>query len=341
MRIAILYFQDVKSPLSGDRIYLLNLSRSLADRGHEVSILSLFGNSSKISLWGDRFKRTIYSIFLLAKTSRLSYYDIVFFAEPLYPNNIIFLRYLKFLTKAPIVFHARAPRINSMVYYLPIRNKFPALISGEIARPFAERIATKVGLVPPGVDLNRFYPLDVDKKWDLLYIGHLYREKGLFLLLQAMEWLKNNGSRLKLKIIHTRSGEEKLYRRYIRENGLDNVDMERTNISDRLSVYNSARVFMYPGISYNRVATTPLTILEASACGLPVVCTSPYRHIGLPNITFADLDAKSLAGAMLQAVSNSNLEQRDQTSAIIRKNYSLTSMGSMAESLFAEIIDGR
>jgi glycosyltransferase involved in cell wall biosynthesis len=220
-------------------------------------------------------------------------------------------------------------------------NKFPVLISGEIARPFAESIATKVGLVPPGIDISKFYPLDIDKKWDVLYIGHLYREKGVLFLLDAMKWLKNNGSPLKLKIIHTPSGEEKIYHRYIRENELTNVDMERAIIAEHISVYNSARVFMYPGISYNRVATTPLTILEASACGLPVVCTSLYRHIGLPNITFTDPDAKSLASALLQAASHSNPKTCDEAVAIIREKYSLTNMGSIAESFFTEVVDGK
>ena len=172
-------------------------------------------------------------------------------------------------------------------------------------------------------------------------MGHLFREKGLMLLMQAMKWLKNNGSPLKLKIIHTPSGEEKIYRRYIRENELTNVDMERAIITDHISVYNSARVFVYPGISYNRVATTPLTILEASACGLPLVCTSLYRHLGLPNMIFADHDAKSLASALLQAASQSNPKTCDEAVAIIREKYSLTNMGSMAESFFTEVVDGK
>lgn len=341
MKIGILYFADVQSPLTGHGTYLLNLHRSLSERGHEVSILNLFGTLSKISLLSDRFKRTIYSAFILAKASELSHYDIVLFFEPLYPQNIILLRYLKFLTKAHVVVYVVPPRIHNQLYYLPIKGQFPALISGEVSRPFAESIATKVGFVPPGLDITRLYPMNIKKKWDLLYMGHLFREKGVMLLIQAMKWLKNNGSPLKLKIIHTPSGEEKLYRRYIRENELTNVDMERAIVTDHSLVYNSARVFVYPGISYNRVAATPLTILEASACGLPLVCTSLYRHIGLPNITFTDNDAKSLANALLQAADHSNPERCDEAVAIIHEKYSLASMGSMAESFFTEVIDDK
>jgi putative protein kinase ArgK-like GTPase of G3E family len=51
MKIAILYFQDIKKPLAGDSTYLSNLSRSLIEEGHEVEILSLFGPQSKSNLW--------------------------------------------------------------------------------------------------------------------------------------------------------------------------------------------------------------------------------------------------------------------------------------------------
>ena len=341
MRIAILYYQDSRNPLGGDRTYFLSLSRALVERGHDVEILNLFGSPSKVSLWGDRFKRTIYSTYMLIKASELNHYDIVLFTEPLYPQNMVLLTYLKSRTKAPIILYASFPRLKSRLYYLPIKNKFPVLIAGENVRPFAESIATMVGLVSPGININKLYPMAMDKKWDLLYIGNLFRDKGALLLMQAMKWLKSVGSPLKLKIIHSRNVEEKFYRTYIRKNGLDNVDMERATIVDYLSVYNSAKVFVYPGISYNRVFDIPLTVLEASACGLPVVCTSLYRHIELANITFTDLDAKLLAGALLKAGSDWNPEKRDQTLTAIRERYSLTSMGSMAESFFTEVIDGK
>ncbi len=340
MRIAILYYQDLRNPLGGDRTYFLNLSRALAERGHETEILSLFDPPS-VNLWRARFKRTIYSTYMLTKASELNHYDIVLFTEPPYPQNMVLLTYLKSRTKTPIILYVSFPRFKSGFYYLPLKNKFPVLIAGENVRPFAGSIATRVGLVSPGIDTAKLYPLAMDNKWDALYIGNLFREKGVLLLLQAMKWLKSIGSPLKLKIIHSRNVEEKYYRTYIWENGLDNVDMERATIVDYLSVYNSAKVFVYPGISYNRVFDIPLTILEASACGLPVVCTSLYRHIELKNITFADLDAKSLAGALLQAASDWNPEKRNQTLSAIHERYSLTGMGSMAESFFTQVIDGK
>jgi glycosyltransferase involved in cell wall biosynthesis len=341
MRIAILHYRDSRDSLGGDHIYLLNLSRGLVNRGHEAEILGVFSQKTTRRLWGARFKRLIYSTYMLSKASKLNAFDIVLFAEPIYPQNMLLLRYLELWTKAHIILYVSYPRLRSMIYYMPIRNKFPALIVGENARPFAETIATSVRLVSPGIDLTKLYPLTLDKKWDLLYIGSLHQPKGVLLLLQAMKLLKSSGSPLKLKIIHPPSVKEKLYRRYIWENELTNVDMERAIITDHISIYNRARVFVYPGISYNRVLDFPMTILEASACGLPVVCTSLYRHLGLPNMIFADQEAKSLASALLLAAGHSNPKACDEAVAIIREKYSLTSMGSRAESFFAEVVDGK
>lgn len=149
MKIAILYFQDIKRPLAGDLTYLSNLSRGLIERGHEVEILSWFSTQSDQSLWRARFKRNVYAAYVLAKSARLSRFDLVLFAEPLYPFNMLLLRYLKSRIKSHIILcEVGAPVIRSRLYYLPIRNRFPVFINGDNARHFAESISTDIGLAP-------------------------------------------------------------------------------------------------------------------------------------------------------------------------------------------------
>jgi len=340
LKIAILHFENIKKPLTGDGAYFLNLSQSLIERGHTVDILSAFDTPSRVFLWLDRIKRSGYTAFLLARAHKLNRYDIVLFTEPLYPHNLALLRYLKRRIKPEIVLYTNMPSIVNNLYYAPINTKFPALISAEITRPFAEKIASRVKLLSPGVDVRKLRPMDRDKKWDFLYIGHLYKEKGVLLLLQAMKLLREKRPSLRLKIIHTSSSEENSYREYISDNRLDNVDIERAIINDHTSTYNSTRVFVYPGIAYGRVAATPLTIIEASACGLPVVTTTLYRHINLPNITFAETDPESLADAMFRVIDGWNLEKQGQTLSAIHRDWSLESMGGSSEAFFTEVING-
>jgi glycosyltransferase involved in cell wall biosynthesis len=323
LNISILHFEDTRTSVSGYGRYLANLCRSLVEKGHQVDTLSLFGSPSNSSLWAERLKRTRYSAFLFSNTKQLNLYDIVLFTEPLYPQNLILLRYLKMQLKVKVVLWLSIPRIKAMIYYLPINHKFPAYVTSEKAFVLAKQIATRVELFPSGVDIGRLQPVDMDKKWDFLYIGNLYREKGVLLLLQAMKLLKEKKVSLKLKIIHASGEGAVYYRRYISNNKLDNVDMEMSIIDKHLSIFNSARVYVYPGISYHRVADVVLTIIEAYACGLPVVTTSLYRYINLPNMIYTDANPELLANAMLKAIETWNQQKQGQILFAIQRDYSL------------------
>jgi glycosyltransferase involved in cell wall biosynthesis len=341
LKIAILHFEETSRPGNGYKAYLLNLSRSLIQKGHRVDTLNLFGTASAAHLWGDRLKRTRYSAYLLAHAARLGGYDIVLFTEPLYPHNLLLLRYLRLCCRACIVLWLWMPRISQEAYYTLIKKDFPALITAEIARPFAEKLATRVEILLPAVDIGRMCPRDVDKKWDFLYLGHLAREKGVILLLQAMKIIKANNMPCNLKIVHTPGKEEGAVRRFIAENGLDKVEIEMAVTDNHAAIYSSARVFVYPGIAYHRVVDTPLTIIEASACGLPVVTTSLYRHIALPNLTYCETDPELLAAAMLRALGSWDSLQQARALSVIQECHSLESLGNRAEAYFRGLLKGR
>jgi glycosyltransferase involved in cell wall biosynthesis len=341
VKIAIIYFRDIKTWTTGDGVYLKNLAIALSNRGHEISSLYLWPTTfTKTSLWYERYRRTIYSAYLMKIAFRLKRYDIIVFAEPFYPQNLLLLTLFRLLCKSPVVIFCGigAPFKRIKAYYFLVKKKFPAMISGEKARPLAAEISRIVGLVPPGLDLAGFYPQNIRKCYDLLYLGHIFREKGIFLLLEAMKCLKADGFKPHLKIIHTPGPEENSIKRYIRENRLDNIDMESKILERPAIEYNKARVFVYPGISHKRVATVPLTILEASACGLPVVCTSLYRYIDLPNATITEPEPKALAQAIRETLNNDNQANCQRTQEIMRGRYSLESMGIFAEDFFSKLL---
>jgi D-inositol-3-phosphate glycosyltransferase len=142
----------------------------------------------------------------------------------------------------------------------------------------------KIGIVPCGVDLNLFRPIDkmtarniLGLKPDetiLLYVGRFDPLKGLDRLLEAMVHLNNYHPRLRLMIVGG-DGKEAPEYRYLMNNakifGIDNkvVFTGRVEQDHLPPYYGSADALIIP--SYYE--SFGLVGLEALACGRPVVST--------------------------------------------------------------------
>ena len=128
------------------------------------------------------------------------------------------------------------------------------------------------------IDLDVFRPLDEPKKYDLVFAARLEKNKGIIELLKAVKLLKehsnileNVGMSVKLLIVGSGPLKKELVD-FVETNELkDNVffsDWLATS-EDVARAYASAKIFVNP--SYNEGG--PRVVLEAMACGLPVVTT--------------------------------------------------------------------
>ncbi len=133
--------------------------------------------------------------------------------------------------------------------------------------------------VPCGVDLERFRPhprdqarrsLALDARPLILYVGRIERGKGIDLLLEAMAKSAQKSSRL-LVVGGDRSEEEELsrLRGIIQRLGLKGrVVLCGAVLQKRLPLYYSAAdVLVLP----SRYETFGMVVLEALACGTPVI----------------------------------------------------------------------
>ncbi len=140
------------------------------------------------------------------------------------------------------------------------------------------------------IDLNVFRPLAVEKKYDLVFAARLEKNKGISLLLSAVKFSISNFSRFARQIEDPRFREAKSGQfpmklliigsgplkneliRYVEKNRLkDNVFFSGwlETLNDVALAYNSAKIFINP--SFNEGG--PRVVLEAMACGLPVITT--------------------------------------------------------------------
>ncbi|QDU59826.1 Lipopolysaccharide core biosynthesis protein RfaG [Planctomycetes bacterium Pan216] len=169
----------------------------------------------------------------------------------------------------------------------------------------------QIRIVPNGVDPNRFHPdehgetrarmrreLAVEDAVVYLLIAHNFRLKGLDPLLEALATLRSRGRSAVVVVVG--AGRVAPYQRMADRLGILDAVRFAGSRDDALPYYQAADVYVQP--TYYDPCS--LVVLEALACGLPVVTT---RHNGAgelmePGVSGAVIetptDVRGLAEAM-------------------------------------------
>ena len=147
---------------------------------------------------------------------------------------------------------------------------------GEYLRENLERFTTDgvdVAIIPNGVDTDRYRPRPVDSTSDttdateLLFVGRLDTVKGIPYLLRAMKHLCDSGAyHLTLVGDGSRRGD---YETLTEELGIADAVTFEGYQSDVYPYYTNCDIFALPSLSEG----LPTVLIEAQACGVPVVST--------------------------------------------------------------------
>jgi len=167
----------------------------------------------------------------------------------------------------------------------------------------------KVVVVPVGVDHSKFKPLKVSKNENIkviLYVGGLTIEKGLDILLKAFKIVlrKVPDSRL---LICGRGPHERYFKWLAIQLGIRRYVYFLGFVPEgKLPYYyNIADVFVYP----SRTAFG-LMLLEAMACGTPVVCVNRFQvpeYVINAAILVEPNNIRQLANAIIRVLTDENL----------------------------------
>lgn len=173
--------------------------------------------------------------------------------------------------------------------------------------------AERLHRVPNGVDCELFRPgagaADLRRAgeggWKLIYVGRFDPAKGLGVLLDAMALLRAEDRQVTLELIGSNPSSG---------TGGEFVEQaQRLGISDRVhfrgevpwaqlpAIYAAADIFVLPSFSEG----LPLVLLEAMACGLPVVstrCGGPEEVVSAAVGRLAQVGSVEDLAAGLQAV---------------------------------------
>jgi glycosyltransferase involved in cell wall biosynthesis len=294
-------------PASGGiGFYVLNLSRKLIERGHEVTVITRgsIGKYTKENIEGITvFKVTfipvypfhiqLHSIFVNSLLEHLKP-DLIHVHTPVVPpikTKLPVVATIHTLMKIDSRYHevydpySLIEKIQSMFFSPHIEsetirrsNKLTA-VSPTVANEIIEygMDPAVVTTVWNGVDEKRFSPLlnpENTKKY-ILYAGVLRARKGLFDLLECAEQVCKANKTIKFLISGTGPYLIKLQNE-IQKRGLKNrvILLGYVDRQKLIHLYQNATLQVIP----SHYEGLPTVLLEAMACGLPVVATEIGGH---------------------------------------------------------------
>lgn len=147
-------------------------------------------------------------------------------------------------------------------------------VKSELMRRGVKEKNIKVVYNGADVELINKIP-DQQKIYDLIFVGRLNYQKNLPLLIESAFLLKKTMPKIKVAIVG--QGEEENLKNLIKQKNLEgNFDFLGviTQKEKLFKTIKSARIFVLPSI----LEGFPLTVVEANACGLPVVATKTNHN---------------------------------------------------------------
>ena len=206
-------------------------------------------------------------------------------------------------------------------------------------------LASRITIIPNFVDVDRFKPLATAKKFDLVFVGRVSPEKNLPALLQALRQLDASiaivgGTNLTLDAPSRDNDEEaKLKRDFGTLDGRIHW-IGRVKNEELPAILNQSRAFALSSL----IEGQPRVLIEAMACGLPIIGTKAPGIRGLIQHEatgyLCDTDADSIAAAISAVLSNPELMNRMGAKArqFALENYSLEELARREYELLRHVV---
>jgi len=210
----------------------------------------------------------------------------------------------------------------------------------------------KIEIILNGVDVSAFEDLPQrghfranyglrDSQKIILYVGRIYRLKGLDLLANAFADILRNSSEVKLVIVGPDDGFLQAQKKLIKELGIEEKVLFTGPLfgRDKLEAYIDADVFVLPSI----FETFPVAVLEACACGLPVVVTDKCGIADIINdqVGFVvPYDSNQLSDAILRMLTNDEIRQQfgEKGKVLVREKFDWSQIVKQLEDIYHAVL---
>jgi glycosyltransferase involved in cell wall biosynthesis len=189
------------------------------------------------------------------------------------------------------------------------------------------KVLSKKVLVPGhGIDTKHFTPLDLAKKRDLITVGRITLSKNLTALIEIVEELQKiqlvTLSIVGVAVTEIEKQHDAELKKLISEKGLGNVVefVGKVSQKDLPKVLGEAKVF----VTTAQNGSLDKAMLEAMACGLPVVSMAP----GSVSLPFGDAQTttKEAFFEQVKKVLESGVFEKPEYVEYVRKEHSIKSL---------------
>lgn len=195
-----------------------------------------------------------------------------------------------------------------------------------------KNVNKNIYVIPTGADIKRFQNKEIkkDKKFKIIFVGRLVRQKGLTYLIDAIKIVKNKYPEIKLVIIGIGPEKEKLQKNSPR-NILFKVLDENNLVQEMLSSHLFVLPSLYEG--------SPIVLFEAWGAKLPIIATRvggipDFVKDGVNGYLVAPKNSKALASAIIKAINNKNLAKMGEKGYVIAKNQTWENMSEQVYQVF-------
>lgn len=202
----------------------------------------------------------------------------------------------------------------------------------------------RIALIPNGVDTGYFVPAGgTGRRADVIFVGRLDHMKGVHVLLQAVQILKGRGVRQRFHIIGDGPDRPAL-EAMAQQLNIKESALFAGESPDVLAYLQRSAVFVLPSLSEG----LSNVILEAMACGLPVVATRVGGNVELiedhiSGLLVGPAQPRELADALEQVLTNRALALRLGAAARTRAldKFSIISVAARYQELYEALLAGR
>ena len=310
------------------------------------------------------------SILFLGKATRNS--DIIHIHEYRTLQNVVVHYYAK-KYGAPYVLqaHGSLPKIGlkrglKWIYdtsfgYKLLRDASKVIALSEVEAEQYRRMGVpeeKIAIIPNGIDLSEYaelppkgafkkkFNVPEDKKI-ILYLGRIHKIKGIDLLVRAYAHLKNetNVKGVILVIAGPDSGYLKEVKSLVQGLDVSNSVLFTGPLygRDKISAYVDSEVYVLP----SRYEAFPMSVLEAYACGKPVIASKVGGVMdlvieGVTGLLFEPGDVTQLAKSIFLLLDNHEKaeDMGMKGKQFVKENFSIEKVVEKLEKVYEEVVEG-